>query len=147
MATGTGAVLLSVNGNGSRAGVINVPYGSSFPAPADGRLACDAAARCVVVGRQSDGTAILSVFALGAGGAWTDESGSGFPSATSVGQAVDVDGDGVLEIAVQESDGSHTGWIVFAWSGDKFTIKGCAPAGGSAAVPAPGALSPDACLS
>lgn len=147
VSTGPGAALLSVRADGSRVGVINVPYGSSFPRPAGGVLACDSGARCVVVGRQSDGTAILSAFLLGADGTWRDVSGSGgFPSATGVGAAADLDGDGRLELVVQEALADGVGWIVFAWAGDRYTVRGCAPVVGSA-LPAASDLSPNDCSS
>jgi hypothetical protein len=144
--TSKGAVLLSVRPDGSPAGIINVPYGASFSPPAGGTLPCDSAARCIVTGRQPDGTAILSAFELSADGAWRDMSGSAaFPSATAQGRAADLDGDGVLEIAVQESADGRTNWLVFSWSGDRFTLLGCAPA--SDTLPSAGDLSRDGCLS
>jgi hypothetical protein len=146
VSTSKGAVLLSVRPDGSPAGIINVPYGVSFPAPAAGTLPCDSASRCVVTGRQPDGTAILSAFELGADGAWRDMSGTdAFPSATGQGRAADLDGDGVLEIAVQEATDGRTTWLVFGWSGDRFTVLGCSPA--SDTLPSAGDLSQDACLS
>ena len=69
----------------------------------------------------------------------------GFPSATATGLATDVEGDGLLDIAVQESDGGRTTWMVLTWSGDHFTVLGCAPA--SDVVPSAGELSTDSCLS
>ncbi|HEY7811878.1 MAG TPA: hypothetical protein VIC62_01490 [Nakamurella sp.] len=147
VATKTGAALLSVRADGSRAGVINVPYGSSFPRPAGGLMSCDTGARCVVVGRQSDGTAILSAFQLGASGTWHDVSGSGgFPSATDVGAPADLDGDGSLDLVVQESLPDGVGWIVFTWSGDDYTVKGCAAVVGTS-LPDAGDLSRDSCSS
>lgn len=147
VSTKTGAVLLSVRADGSRAGVINVPYGSSFPRPAGGLLACDGGSRCVVVGRQTDGTAILSAFQLGTGGAWRDVSGSGgFPSATDVGAPADLGGDGSLELVVQESQPDGVGWIVFGWGGSGYTIIGCAAVVGNS-LPDPGDLSTGACSS
>jgi hypothetical protein len=144
--TSKGAVLLSVRPDGSPAGIINVPYGASFPSPAGGALPCDSASRCIVTGRQPDGTAILSAFELSADGAWRDMSGSdAFPSATAQGRAADLNGDGVLEIAVQESGDDRTNWMVFSWSGDRFTLLGCAPV--SDTLPSAGDLSPDGCLS
>lgn len=144
--TAKGAVLLSVRPDGSPAGVINVPYGATFPTPAGGTLPCDAAARCIVTGRQSDGTAILSAFELTGDGAWRDMSGNdAFPSATPKAVAADVNGDGLLEIAVQESGDGRTTWLVFGWSGDRFTVLGCAPA--SDTLPSAGELAKDVCLS
>jgi hypothetical protein len=145
--TPTGAALLSVRPGGSRAGAINVPYGSTFPPPDGGVLACGNGGRCVVVGRQQDGTAILSAFALAADGSWRDLSGSGgFPSATGVGTAADLDGDGNLEIVVQEALQDGVGWIVFGWIGDRYEIRGCAAVIGSA-LPRASDLAVDACAS
>jgi hypothetical protein len=147
VSTSAGALLLSVHADGSRAGVINVPYGSTFPSPTAGRLACDVAGRCVLVARQPDGNAILSAFALSSDGGWRDVSGSGgFQSGTGVGLPVDVNGDGVLDIAVQETAGAAVGWVVFAWAGSGFEIDGCAPAT-SQTPPTARALSMDSCLS
>jgi len=144
--TSRGAVLLSVRSDGAIAGVINVPYGATFPAPSGKSLPCDSSGRCIVTGRQTDGEAILSAFHLTSDGAWQDVSGDGgFPSATPRGLATDVDGDGLLDIAVQESGDGTTTWMVLTWSGEHFTVLGCAPA--SDVVPSAGELSPDSCLS
>ncbi len=141
-----GAVLLSVRGDGGIAGAINVPYGATFPTPTGKSLPCDDSGRCIVTGRQSGGHAILSAFHLGADGSWKDVSGDdGFPSATSTGLATDVDGDGMLDIAVQESAGDLTDWMVLTWSGGRFTVLGCAVASGP--VPPASELSRDVCLS
>jgi hypothetical protein len=147
VSTPNGAALLSVRPDGSRVGAINVPYGSSFPRPAGGVLACDNGGRCVIVGRQQDGTAILSAFALAADGTWRDVSGSGgFPSATGVGIVTDLDGDGHLDIVVQEALPDGVGWIVFAWSGDRYEVRGCAPVIGPG-LPRSSDLTAGACAS
>lgn len=141
-----GAVLLSVHADGGVAGAINVPYGATFPTPSGKSLPCDDSGRCIVNGRQSDGHAILSAFHLDPGGSWRDVSGDdGFPSATATGLATDVDGDGLLDIAVQESAGDLTDWMVLTWSGGHFTVLGCAVASGP--VPPASELSRDVCLS
>lgn len=144
--TARGAVLLSVRPGGGIAGVINVPYGATFPVPSGKSLPCDRSGRCIVTGTQSNGHAVLSAFALSADGAWQDVSGNdGFPSATDRGVATDVNGDGLLDIAVQESAGGLTTWMVLTWSGDRFSVLGCAPDADT--VPASDTLSPDSCLS
>jgi len=144
--TDRGAVLLSVRPDGAVAGVINVPYGASFPAPPEKSLPCDGSGRCIVVAKQADGDAILSAFELTSDGAWRDVSGNdAFPSGTDRGVAADINDDGLLDIAVQESGGGQVAWMVLAWSGDRFSVLGCAPA--SDVVPSAGELSKDACLS
>ncbi len=146
VASPTGAALVSARPDGSIVGVVNVPYGTAFPVPAGNALPCDASGRCIVSGRAASGTAILSAFQLGADGSWRDVSGNdGFRSATARGQAADVDGDGLLEVAIQEAGGGATRWMVFSWSGDRFALLGCAPAADS--VPNAAALSPKSCLS
>jgi hypothetical protein len=128
-------------------GAINVPYGTTFPRPTGGVLACDSGSRCVVVARQSDGSAILSAFLLSASGIWTDVSGSGgFPSATAVGRSVDLEGDGALDIVVQEALEDGVGWIVFSWTGGHYSVRGCAPVLGSG-LPDTSELSADSCSS
>lgn len=142
-----GAVLLAARPDGSIAGVINVPYGVAFPAPAGGVLPCDASGRCFVAARGTDGNAVVSVFALSANGAWRDFTVSGgFRSATPVGATVDVTGDGLLDIAVQSPSVGGTAWHVFGWSGDGFVLLGCAAATGDA-LSVPATLSSSACSS
>ena len=144
--TARGAVLLSVRPGGAIAGVINVPYGATFPTPAGRALPCDRSGRCVITGRQANGNAILSAFELAADGSWRDVSGNdAFPSSNARGIATDVTGDGLLDIAIQETGGGLTTWMVLSWSGDRFAVLGCAPA--SESVPPAGQLSPDSCLS
>lgn len=142
--TGSGrAILLSVGADGQVSGVIGVPYGAAFDAPGDGVLAC-AQGRCVVQGRQSDGRAVLSAFELTSSGAWRDVSGDdAFPSATERAAVVDLGGE--LGIAVQDQAEGAAVWILYTWSGDRYTVLGCA-ADGSAPGSAD-AVSPDQCLS
>jgi hypothetical protein len=144
VATGSGrAVLLSVAADGQVHGVIGVPYGSAFAAPAGGVLAC-AQTRCVVEGRQSDGRAVLSAFELTGSGAWRDVSGDdAFPSATEQGAVVDIDGE--LAIAVQDQANGSAVWMLYTWGGDRYAVVGCAADG-----PVPtsvAAVSPGVCLS
>lgn len=140
------AVLLSVGPDGSPVGVINVPYGTSFPAPAGGVLVCDQGGRCVVSARQGDGNAILSAFELTSTGAWRDVSGNdGFPSGTPSGLARDVTGDGALDVLVQESGDGLSVWLVFGWNGDKYAVLGCAL--GAEPPTSTAAVSADLCLS
>lgn len=137
-------VLLSIAADGQVAGVVNVPYGASFPTPPDGALPCDGV-RCVVIGRQSDGRAILSAFEITDSGAWRDVSGDdAFPSASERGGAVDLDSG--LGVAVQDRSDAATVWLVYGWNAgeDRFAPIGCAPDGPT--LPAAG-LSVDACLS
>ncbi|WP_395727730.1 hypothetical protein [Nakamurella sp.] len=142
--TGSGrALLLSVGSDGQVAGVIGVPYGVAFPAPADGVLPC-AQGRCVVQGRQADGRAMLSAFELTGSGAWRDVSGDdAFPSATERSAVVDLDGE--LAIAVQDQAAGAAVWMLYTWGGDRYAVLGCAPDGD----PPSGAadVSPTACLS
>lgn len=142
--TGSGrAILLSVGADGQVSGVIGVPYGAAFDAPGDGVLAC-AQGRCVVQGRQSDGRAVLSAFELTSSGAWRDVSGDdAFPSATERAAVVDLGGE--LGIAVQDQADGAAVWILYTWSGDRYTVLGCA-ADGSAPGSAD-AVSTDKCLS
>lgn len=138
------AILLSVHGDGRAAGVIGVPYGASFPAPADGLLRCDAKGHCAVEARLTDGRAILSVFELASDGAWRDVSGNdAFPSATE--RAAVLDTGGSMGLAVQEQATGPAVWMLYLWSGDRYTVAGCAGDGDPPAGPA--AVSPDACLS
>ncbi len=137
------AALLSVNAAGAVLGVLNVPYGVTFPAPAGGELACGAGGRCIVVAAQSDGHPILSAFQLAADGGWRDLSGNtGFVSGTAKGQAVAIED--ALGVAIQVTDGSTTVWTVLAWDGSRFSSLGCAP---DADSPDLAALNPAACLS
>lgn len=144
VSTGPGrGLLLSVGSDGQVAGVIGVPYGAAFPAPADGVLPC-VQGRCVVSGRQSDGRAILSAFELTDSGAWRDVSGDdAFPSATERSAAVDLDGD--LGIAVQDQAAGAAVWMLYTWGGDRYAVLGCAPDGDPPASAA--AVSPANCLS
>ncbi len=138
------ALLLSVQPDGAVRGVINVPYGSSFPAPAGGVLACDASAHCAVEAKLGDGRAIVSTFELTGSGAWRDISGDdAFPSATDRSAVVDLGGE--IGVAVQDRADAAPVWMLYRWSGERFTVVGCAPDG-----PAPGspdAVAPEACLS
>lgn len=137
------ATLLAVDPAGTVAGVLNVPYGVSFPPPAEGRLACGAGGRCVVVAGQPDGTAVLSVFELTAAGTWRDLSGAGgFVSATSKGAPVAIEDS--LGVAIQVSDGATTVWTVLSWNGQQFSVLGCAPDGDA---PDLAALDLTSCLS
>lgn len=139
---GRGAVV-SVAADGQVRGVANIPYGASFPAPTGALLPCDDSGRCVITAAQSDGSAVLSVFSLDSNGQWTDLSGdSGYPSVTDRATAVDLDG--TFGLAVQDSDGSSTVWLVLRWNGETFLVAGCAPDG---PVPAAADLSQDDCLS
>ncbi len=135
--------LLSVATDGAVRGAINVPYGSSFPAPADGVLNCDATSKCVLLAYQPDGTAMLSAFELTSTGAWRDISGDGaFPSATAKGGVVALAAG--LGIAVQVSDGTTIAWMVLGWTGEFYTTAGCAPDG---PLPTAAVLDPAKCLS
>lgn len=137
------ATLLSVDGDGAVVGAINVPYGSTFPAPPDGRLACGAGGRCVLAAAQPDGRTILSAYELGATGTWRDLSGTGgFLSATSSGGPVALED--AYGAAIQVSDGTTTVWTVLSWDGERFSSIGCAP---DAPAPDLAALSLTSCLS
>lgn len=142
--TGSGrGLLLSVGSDGQVAGVIGVPYGTAFPAPAGGVLPC-AQGRCVVTGRQNDGRAILSAFELTGSGAWRDVSGDdAFPSATERSAVVDLDGE--LAIAVQDQAAGAAVWMLYTWGGDRFAVLGCAPDGDPPTTAT--AVSPGNCLS
>jgi len=138
---GRGA-LVSVAADGAVRGVVNIPYGSSFPAPAQALLPCDDDGRCVVTAEQG-GTAVLSVFSLDSNGQWTDLSGDGgYPSATGKGGPITVNGS--LGVAVQEADGGAPVWMVLTWNGDRFAVLGCAADG---PMPAVGDLDPALCNS
>lgn len=138
------ALLLSVRGDGSAAGVINVPYGASFPTPSGGVLPCDTQGHCAVQGVQTDGRALLSAFALTDTGAWRNISGDdAFPSATDRAAVVDLDGQ--LALAVQDQGTGEPIWLLYRWLGDRFTVAGCAPDGDVPTSAA--AVSPDKCLS
>lgn len=124
-----GAVLLATRVDGTVAGVSNVPYGVSFPAPAGGVLPCDRSGRCFVQAVQSGGTGVISVFQLAATGGWRDVTASGgFASATATALVADVDGDGVLDIALQADAGGALRWVVYHWAGDRFAVLGCVAA-------------------
>jgi hypothetical protein len=126
-----GAVLLATRVDGTVAGVSNVPYGVSFLAPAGGVLPCDRSGRCFVQAVQSGGTGIISVFQLAATGGWRDVTASGgFASATATALVADVDGDGLLDIAVQADAGGALRWVVYHWAGDRFAVLGCVAASG-----------------
>ncbi len=144
VSTGSGrGILLSVGADGQVAGVIGVPYGAAFAAPADGVLPC-ARGRCVVQARQPDGRAILSAFELTDSGAWRDVSGDdAFPSATERSAVVDLDGD--LAIAVQDQGDGTPVWMLYTWGGDRYVVLGCAADGDP--PDSAGAVSPSACLS
>jgi hypothetical protein len=138
------AILLSVGPDGQVKGVIGVPYGASFAAPADGVLPCDGQARCAVEGTQPDGRAILSAFELTGTGAWRDVSGDdAFPSATERAGVIDLGGE--LGLAVQDQGDGAAVWMLYQWSGDRFTVAGCAPDGDS--PPSAAQVSQDLCLS
>lgn len=136
---------MSLRSNGSVGGVVNIPYGSSFPSPDGAALPCDVAARCLVTALRPDGHAVLSAWQLGDSGGWTDVSiPGGFVSLT--GRAGPVDLDGGLGVAVQvaATGTGGTGWLVYAWSGQGYAVLGCATGG---AEPDVGSLSPDSCPS
>lgn len=138
------AILLSVGPDGQVKGVIGVPYGASFAAPADGVLPCDGQARCAVQGTQTDGRAILSAFELTGTGAWRDVSGDdAFPSATERAGVIDLGGE--LGLAVQDQGDAAAVWMLYQWSGDRFTVAGCAPDADT--PPGAGQVSQDLCLS
>jgi hypothetical protein len=142
--TPQGAVLLATRGDGTVVGVINVPYGVTFPAPPGGVLHCDGSGRCFVTATQSRGTSVISVFQLAASGQWRDVTAAGgFTSATSMAAVRDLDGDGLLDIAVQADAAGALRWVAYRWSGDRFVVLGCA--GGSDAVRDSAAVSLAAC--
>lgn len=139
-----GAVLLATRTDGTVVGVINVPYGVTFPAPAGGALPCDRSGRCFVTARQSQGNSVISVFRLAAGGRWIDVTASGgFVSATATALVRDVDGDGLLDIAAQARAGGALRWVIYHWAGDRFAVLGCAA--GSQPMPDGADLSLAAC--
>lgn len=144
VSTGSGrAILLSVAGDGQVSGVIGIPYGAAFAAPAGGVLAC-AQGRCVVEGRQTDGRAVLSAFELTETGAWRDVSGDdAFPSATELAAVIDLDGE--LAIAVQDQASGAAVWMLYTWDGERYSVVGCTADG--AAPTSVGAVSPEQCLS
>ncbi|MET3807364.1 hypothetical protein ABIB25_004387 [Nakamurella sp. UYEF19] len=143
VATGQGrAALLSLRGDGSVAGAANVLYGSSFPTPSGGQLACDAGGRCIVIAQQADGTAIASAYQVNAAGVWAEVSGQGgIASVTAKAQTLTVGGG--VGVAVQDQADGTTVWIVYEWAGDGYSVAGCT----AAAVPDPNALSMTSCLS
>ncbi len=106
-------------------------------------LACGTGSRCVVVGALPAGRAILSAFELTESGAWRDLSGDGgFVSATAKGYPVVLQDS--LGVAIQDSNGTSTVWMVLSWTGQFYTVLGCAP---DAAVADLTALSSNICLS
>ncbi len=120
------AVIAAIDPSGAPAGILAVPYGVTFAAPADGRLACGAGGRCIVVAAMADGRAVLSAYGLAADGTWTDLSGSGgFVSATAKGLPVSLEDE--LGAAVQDTDGTRTVWNVLSWNGSAFATLGCGP--------------------
>lgn len=128
-----GAVLLATRADGAVVGVTNVPYGVTFPKPAGGRLPCDGSGRCFVTAAQSQGNSVISVFQLEMGGQWRDVTAAGgFTSATSTAAVLDIDGDGLLDIAVQADAARALRWVAYHWSGDRFVVLGCAAASGAA---------------
>lgn len=136
------AALLSLRADGSVSGAANVLYGNSFPNPPGGQLACDAAGRCIVLAKQDDGTAIASVYQLHAGGDWADVTGQpGLKSVTSEARTLTVGGD--VEVAVQDAADGSTVWVVYAWDGSGYAVKGCT----GAAVPDQQTLAMTSCLS
>ncbi len=137
------AAVISVDRAGTLVAIQSVPYGVTFAAQPDGRLACGAGGRCLVLATQADGKAVLSAFGLGADGRWTDLSGSdGFVSATD--KAVAVMLEDALGAAVQVTDGTTTIWNVLAWNGSEFATLGCGPDGDAPDLPS---LDLAACLS
>jgi hypothetical protein len=132
---------MAVDSSGEARSIANIPYGTTFPAPADGVLVCGAT-RCVIAAMSADGRAVLSAFELTDAG-WVDRSGSGgFRSATSRGVPVLLDGGAAA--AIQLSDGSTTVWTVLAWNGRNYTAAGCMP---DAETPDLAAIDPARCLS
>ncbi|WP_157970758.1 hypothetical protein [Nakamurella deserti] len=137
------AAMISVDPAGALVAVQAVPYGVTFAAQPDGRLACGAGGRCLVRAAQADGRAVLSAFGIGADGRWTDLSGSdGFVSATERAEVVELED--ALGAAVQVTDGTTTVWNVLAWNGTEFATLGCGP---GADAPDLAALDLAACLS
>jgi hypothetical protein len=127
-----GAVLLATRGDGTVVGVTNVPYGVTFPAPPGGVLPCDRSGRCFVTAAQSHGGSVISAFELATGGQWRDvTSAGGFTSVTSATLVRDIDGDGLLDIAVQAAASGGLRWVAYHWSGDRFVVLGCAPGSGT----------------
>ncbi len=143
VATGQGrAALLALRGDGGVAGAANLTYGTSFPTPAGGQLGCDTNGRCIVIAKQTDGTAIASAYQVSAAGTWADVTGQpGITSATAEARTLTV-GDGV-GVAVQDQADGSTVWIVYGWDGDGYAVKGCT----AAAEPDVNALSMTSCLS
>ncbi len=143
VSTGQGhAALLSLRSDGSVAGAANVLYGASFPTPPGGQLGCDSAGRCIVIAQQANGTAIASAYQVSAAGEWADVTGR--PGITSVtAKATTLAVGGGVGVAVQDQADGSTVWIVYAWAGDGYAVKGCT----AAATPDVSALSMTACLS
>lgn len=126
-ATGRG-LLLTVASDGTTRSGVNIPYGAVFRAPFGGALPCDKAGFCIVIATTAEGKAIASAFRMLPSGSWQDVSGDdGFRSDTADARAVDVDGDGRLEIATQIDGPSGPLWLVNRWSGSAFTTLGCGP--------------------
>lgn len=142
VATGPGhAALLSIKRDGGVGGAVNLLYGSTFPTPPGGQLACDSGGRCIVIAQQADGTAIASAYQVSAAGAWTDVTGRPITSATAIAQTLAV-GDGV-GVAVQDQADGSTVWTVYTWDGHGYSVKGCT----AASTPAVNTLSITSCLS
>ena len=143
VATGQGhAALLSLRADGSVAGAANILYGSTFPSPPGGQLACDSGGRCVVIAKRADGTGIASAYQVSAAGVWTDVTGQpGITSVTPLAETIPVGND--VGIAVQDQADGSTVWIVYTWDGSGYSVKGCT----AAATPDVNALSMSSCLS
>jgi len=144
VATGPGhAALLALRADGSVAGAANVLYGTSFPSPPGGELACDSGGRCIVIAKATDGTAVASAYQLSAAGGWADVTGQegGIVSATADARTVTVAGK--VAVAVQERADGSTVWTVYAWDGAGYSVIGCTTADSIA----PASLSMSSCLS
>lgn len=143
VATGQGrAALVALRADGSVAGAANVLYGTSFPNPPGGQLACDSGARCIVVAKQNDGTAIVSAYQMSVAGGWTDVTGpAGIVSATAKALTLPV-GSGT-GVAVQDQAGESVVWVVYDWDGERYSVKGCT----GAQTPDANGLSMGSCLS
>ncbi|SDO49160.1 hypothetical protein SAMN04515671_1109 [Nakamurella panacisegetis] len=136
------AALLAIRGDGTVAGAANITYGTTFPTPPGGELGCDTNGRCIVIAAQSDGTAVAAAYQVNAQGSWSDVSGvAGITSVTAKAITLTV-GDGI-GVAVQDQADGSTVWIVYAWDGTSYAVKGCS----AATVPDPNALAMTNCLS
>ena len=133
--------LVSVRSNGAIGSATNVVNGATFPAIPGGLLPCDLGGRCMVIALESDGTAVVSAYTLGADGQWS-AAGDAVSSATSAAVSLDLDGD--TGFAVQSSANGLTVWTVYAWKEDGFTPVGCSPNGKQPDV---AVMSLDTCLS